>query len=179
MNPKWLRIAPLIIMLLLLMALALGLVGGNVGKAINRRLIGYNIAPFDIPALGSDAHFSPAAWQGRVAVLNIFASWCKPCAAEHAELMKLAQAGKVAIYGLAWKDKPEAVTAWLRARGNPYQLIGIDEYAKTTVATGIIGVPETFLLDKNGAIAYHVSGTLTADVVDNVILPMAEKLNAQ
>ncbi len=175
-----LRAAPFIAMLLLATALAFGLFSGNAPGGLNERLIGYHVAPFDVPLLGNkEAHFSPAAWQGRVAVLNVFASWCEPCAVEHEVLMKIAKSGKVAVYGLAWRDKPEKATEWIRQRGNPYQAIGVDEHGKSTVALALTGVPETFVLDRDGLIAYHYNGALTDDLADNLILPLVEKLNAK
>lgn len=181
MNPQWFRAAPLVIMLLLLMALGFGLLGGTPSQEEhNQRLIGYQVAPFNVAVLGEDnARFSPDSWQGRVAMLNVFASWCATCVAEHDVLMKIAKSGKIAIYGLAWKDKPEKVVQWINDRGNPYQLIGVDELGKSTVSLALTGVPETFVFDKSGRIAYHYSGPLTDDMADTLILPLAEKLNAQ
>jgi len=176
-NPKLLRAVPLIVMLLLAIMLAFGLLHSHSPRE-GERPIGYAVSPFDIPSL-SGQRFSPATWHGRVALLNAFASWCESCTAEHDMVMKIAHTGKVAIYGLAWRDKPEKVTQWISVYGNPYQSIGVDEYGKSTVALALTGVPETFVFDKNGAIAYHYAGILPNDIVDGVILPLVEKLNAE
>jgi DsbE subfamily thiol:disulfide oxidoreductase len=130
---------------------------------------------FELPSVGSDKIFSPRIFTGKVVMVNVFASWCEPCAAEHPTLMKLAK--KVNIYGVAWKDKPDAVFRYLQERGNPFQQVGNDENGKATIPMFLTGVPETFLLNKKGQIILHYKAALDDEVVNKLIIPLIDKLN--
>src|SRR5258706_6642345 len=133
-------------MLLLASALAFGIFKG--GPEVDSR-IGEPIPDFNISAISTKPMlFAPDIWRHKVAVVNFFASWCESCQLEHPVLMKLAGTGKVAIYGVAWKDKAAPVVKWLTDKGNPYQMIGLDEFGYTTIPLALTGVPETFLVDK-------------------------------
>lgn len=171
----WLRILPLLIMLLLTIALAMGLFNRNPPSAIDTLNNGKVFPDFTIASLGKDTMFSPKLFGGRVLVVNAFASWCEPCAAEHDLLMELAQ--KVNIYGVAWKDKPEAVLRYLQERGNPFQEVGVDELGDTTIKMFLTGVPETFILNKKGEIVLHYKAPLTEEVIKTLILPLIIQLN--
>ncbi len=176
MNSNILRMLPLLILLLLSIAIALGLF--NRGKENEYDLVnlGKNLSDFELPSLGTDKKFSPKLFGGgKVLVVNVFASWCEPCAVEHPVLMQLAHT--VNIYGIAWKDKPDDVIQYIKQRGNPFQQIGVDELGITTVPMAITGVPETYVLDKNGAIALHYKAPLTQDMIDNVLIPLIKTLN--
>lgn len=173
-----LRMVPLLVMLLLSSALALGLFNKNTDNLVDDKRIGQSFPDFELPALGGAGEtFSPKIFAGRVSVVNIFASWCEPCSKEHDILLKLAQ--KVNIYGVAWKDTPEKALKYLHDRGNPFQKIGVDQAGMTTIPMGLTGVPETFVLDKNGAIAFHYRSVLTQELVDKVIIPLVNKLNQE
>ncbi len=168
-----LRIVPLVILLMLSIALAFGLMRPALHTA-GSHMIG--VTPeFSVPSLDrSKALFSPARWKGKVVVLNVFASWCESCLSEQPQLMALS--GKVPVMGLAWKDKPPMLRAWLKRHGNPFQEIGIDEGGKATMPLALSGVPETFVFDKNGKIAYDLKMPLTEEEMHNVLLPLVEKL---
>ena len=170
-----LRIIPLLIMFVLSGALAAGLFSGKKTDYTDTLNNGKNFADFEIPSLGKNTLFSPKLFIGQVLVVNVFASWCVPCNAEHSVLMKLAQ--KVNIYGVAWKDKPEAISAYLQKNGNPFVQVGIDEVGKSTVSMFLTGVPETFILDKNGAIVFHYKSVIDDKIVNTLMLPLIEKLN--
>ncbi len=180
MNP-WFRLIPLGILFLLALVLASGLLNSEQPKK-TVSLVGYHAAPFSVPTLpvaGQAAgKMSPDTWRGEIAVLNVFASWCEPCASEHPVMMRLAQASKVPVYGLAWKDTPEKVSAWLSARGNPYQVIGIDSGGRSTIPLALTGVPETLLFDEEGSVVYHHKSAIDDETVDKVLLPLVEKLRA-
>ncbi len=105
------------------------------------------------------------------ALVNIFASWCTPCRAEHPLLAHLAQEQGVAIYGIAYKDRPEAANAFLAELGNPYRQVGIDQDGRAGVEWGVTGVPETFVLDSEGVVAFKHTGPLTPDAVRRGLLP--------
>lgn len=170
------RMAPLAILFLLSLALAMGLFN-RPSDQISSQLVGKKVGAFEIPMIGSNDKLSPKYWRGKVVLVNAFASWCQPCTIEHETLMKLTAAQKVEMIGIAWKDKPENVVKWLQAKGNPYHVIGMDEYGKTTLPLALSGVPETYIIDKQGMIAYHYPSVLTQEEVDKVIIPMIEYLN--
>ncbi len=177
MNRDMFRLIPLLIMLVICIAIASGLFGDPKKPFESAPLVGYDVVPFNVPTLGSSQmRFAPRDWRGKVVILNVFASWCVPCQDEHKIWMNLARSGKVLIYGLAWKDTPEKVSAWLNQNGNPYQLIGVDSNGNTTVALALTGVPETFLIGPTGSIFYHSQGPVTQELLDTVLVPLAEKL---
>lgn len=170
-----LRLAPLLGLLLLCLALAMSLPRGE--KKSLSPLVGAVPAAFTLPSLADPAKpFSPETWKGKVVALNAFASWCSSCIAEHPLLLALAESGKVEILGLGWRDKPEKLRAWLKKRGNPYHAVGVDEQGKSTVALGLSGVPETFVFDKSGRVAYNSKAPLTEEEIHNVLLPLVERL---
>lgn len=176
MNRRLIRYIPLMAMLILSGMIATGMF--NKSETFETpSMVGLDIVPFNVPTLGSkEPRFAPRDWKGKVIVFNVFASWCKPCIEEHKVWMKLAQSGKATIYGMAWKDTPEKVSAWLNQYGNPYQLIGIDETGSTTIALALTGVPETFILGPTGNIFYHTQSPVTEDMVNTIIVPMVEKI---
>ncbi len=99
--------------------------------------------------------------QGKVRLVNIFASWCAPCHAEHPFLMELAKDGRIAIFGINQKDQPENARRFLGAKGNPYAAVGVDPNGRASIEWGVYGVPETFIVKGDGTIAYKLVGPLT------------------
>ena len=180
MDPKWVRIAPLLFMLLLAIVLALGLFNHHSARQ-EKRMVGQIVPSINLPAIAGAPYFTPQLWQGRVAILNVFATWCVPCISENPELIKLARAG-VPIYGIAWKDKPQHVKSYLQVRGNPYQAVALDEQGQTTVPLGLTGVPQTYIIDKTGHVVYEYNMPLSDEEVNLMLLPLIKKLetgNAQ
>jgi len=114
--------------------------------------------------------FSTADLKGQVSLVNVFASWCIPCLAEHPQIESLAERG-VPVYGINHRDKPEAAETWLRRHGNPYIAVGADLDARASIDWGVTGVPETFIIDRNGVITYKHVGPITQDALDKKILP--------
>ncbi|WP_298261808.1 DsbE family thiol:disulfide interchange protein [uncultured Litoreibacter sp.] len=102
------------------------------------------------------------AMQG-IKLLNIFASWCGPCRAEHPNLERLAREEGVTLVGVNYKDKPEAAAKWLAELGNPYAAIGSDYSGRAGIDLGISGVPETFIIDADGIIRHRFAGPLVGD----------------
>ncbi len=105
------------------------------------------------------------------ALVNIFASWCVPCRAEHPLLAHLAEEEGVVIYGIAYKDKPGNTNAFLAELGNPFRKVGYDEDGRAGVEWGVTGVPETFVLDAEGVVVLKHTGPLTPDAVRRDLLP--------
>jgi cytochrome c biogenesis protein CcmG, thiol:disulfide interchange protein DsbE len=103
----------------------------------------------------------PDLRQGGVRLVNVFASWCAPCHAEHPFLMDLARDGRIAIFGINQKDQPENARRFLGAKGNPYAAVGVDPAGRASIEWGVYGVPETFIVKGDGTIAHKLVGPLT------------------
>lgn len=114
--------------------------------------------------------------EGRVTLVNFFASWCAPCREEHPELMALGRLPGVTLYGIAYKDKPEESSRFLDRLGNPFGHIGVDRNGTTAIDFGVYGVPETYLVDATGHIRLRHVGPLTAEDVKSEILPLIQQL---
>ena len=93
-------------------------------------------------------------------VVNVFASWCVPCRAEHAVLTRMVERDGIRLFGINYKDKPEAARSWLEELGNPYELIGADRDGRTGIEWGISGVPETFIVAGDGTVLYRYVGPI-------------------
>ncbi len=112
---------------------------------------------------------------GEVALVNVFASWCAPCRIEHPLLQRLADEG-VAVYGINYKDRPENARAFLDELGDPYRRIGFDDTGRVAIDWGVYGVPETFVVNKEGRIVHKHVGPLMPRDVENTILPLVKEL---
>lgn len=136
---------------------------------------------FDLPpVLDTVPGLATADFNGQVTMVNVFASWCVPCRAEHPLLMRLAEDRVVTIYGLNWKDKQADAAAWLAELGNPYSRIGHDLSGRVGIDWGVYGVPETYLIDKRGRIRYkHVGPIVSARTLQDTILPIIRELEAE
>lgn len=144
-------------------------------RVIHSRLIGQTLPAFTLPAAASDRPSLASAQMatGQPRLLNIFASWCVPCAAEAPQLETLKAAG-VQIDAIAIRDARPDVDAFLARYGNPYARIGLDARSAVQIALGSSGVPETFVIDGKGRIAYQHIGDIRADDVPMIL----EKLRA-
>jgi len=98
-----------------------------------------------------------------IKLLNVFASWCGPCRAEHPILTRLAEEDGITLIGINYKDKPEAAAQWLEELGNPYVAIGSDYSGRAGIDLGISGVPETFIIDADGIIRHRFAGPVVGD----------------
>jgi DsbE subfamily thiol:disulfide oxidoreductase len=130
----------------------------------------------DLPPLSSvQPGLSRGDLRGRVTLVNFFASWCVPCRAENPVLFAVRRAG-IAVIGIDYKDKPADAMAFLKAQGNPYAAIARDGDGGAGAGYGITGVPESFLIDRQGVIRFRWAGPLTDDIVRSRIVPLARKL---
>ena len=118
----------------------------------------------------------PEALRGQVYLLNVWASWCVSCQAEHGHLMELARSRRIPVYGLNYQDGREAGIAWLARHGNPYVASAFDHDGRAGIDWGVYGVPETFLVDAAGIIRYKHIGPVTPEVIEKRILPLAREL---
>jgi cytochrome c biogenesis protein CcmG/thiol:disulfide interchange protein DsbE len=132
---------------------------------------------FKLPQL-SDAKgdFDPAQMKGQVWLLNVWASWCAPCREEHPLLVDAARANAVPVVGLNYKDDPRAADEWLRKLGDPYQAIVVDRDGRVSIDYGVYGVPETFVIDREGVVRLKHVGPLTPDVWQRQVLPLVQRL---
>ena len=110
-----------------------------------------------------------SAFSGEVIAVNFFASWCAPCRAEAPALEQLSQS--LPIIGIAYKDKPEDTTRFLEQYGNPFRQIGMDNDGRAGLAWGLYGVPETYLIDRQGKIVLRHAGPVDRNVMEQLILP--------
>lgn len=144
-----------------------GLSGGRDPGAIPSVLVSQPVPQFDLDPVEGVALPGLAASDlvgtGGVMLLNVFASWCGPCRAEHPILTQLAQEDGVTLVGINYKDKPEDASAWLKELGNPYAAIGSDYSGRAGIELGISGVPETFIIDAEGIIRHRFAGPVVGD----------------
>ena len=132
--------------------------------------IGRPAPNYSLASLDEGEPVSNTSRTGRPYVINVFASWCTPCRAEHPYLMAL-KAGGVDIVGVAYKDRPEATSRFLAELGDPFADVGLDPDGRFGLDLGITGAPETFVIGANGTIVAVHRGPLTPEVVEETILP--------
>ena len=143
-------------------------------------LIGRDAPEFSLPALDGLKHADGSAvpglargdlGNGQVTVINVFASWCAPCRTEHPLLERLAAMQRVKLVGIAYKDEPKNALGFLNEMGNPFSAVGMDEKGRAAIDWGVYGVPESFVIGKDGRIAYKHIGPLTEGSLADVLLP--------
>ena len=164
-----LRFAPLIVLAVLVAGLIWRL-ASPADTAVRSKLEGQPVPAFALPpAVPAKPGLSSADLAtGRPRLVNIFASWCVPCITEIRVLQQLAARG-VAIDGIAIRDRPEDVAAFLARRGDPYQRIGRDDQSRVQIAMGSGGVPESFIVDGRGIIRYQHIGAVEAAHVPAIL----------
>jgi len=168
-------VVPVVIFVAIGVFLALGL--SNDPRRIPSPLIGKAVPEFNLPPVqGYELGLSSANLKGQVSLVNVFASWCVSCRAEHRVLMDAHDRKLVPIHGLNYKDKPADARAWLAQRGNPYDRLGADLDGRVGIDWGVYGVPETFIIDRTGHIAYKQIGPMTPKILEQTIMPVVERL---
>jgi cytochrome c biogenesis protein CcmG/thiol:disulfide interchange protein DsbE len=141
-------------------------------------LVGKPAPRFELPQLGdSAAKFAPANLKGKVWLLNVWASWCVSCREEHPLLVEFAKSGLVPLIGLDYKDQAADAQRWLKQFGNPYTLSAVDSDGRVGIDYGVYGVPETYVIDKEGIIRYKQIGAVTPEALSQKILPLIQALN--
>jgi cytochrome c biogenesis protein CcmG/thiol:disulfide interchange protein DsbE len=140
-------------------------------------LIGTPAPEFSLPPVQErTSGLSKSDLFGTVSLVNVFASWCVECRAEHPLLMQLASDKTVPIYGLNYKDKPGDAARWLNTMGDPYARTGADLDGRVGIDWGVYGVPETFVVGADGVIAYKHIGAITDEALADTILPIVVRL---
>jgi cytochrome c biogenesis protein CcmG, thiol:disulfide interchange protein DsbE len=117
----------------------------------------------------------PADFKSAVTVLNVWASWCVPCRDEASLLMTLAGDKRIRLVGINYKDQPDNARRFLGRFGNPFVASGADANGRAAIEWGVYGVPETFIVGRDGKIAYKVVGPLTPENLERVVKPEIEK----
>lgn len=143
-------------------------------------LVGKPAPQFSLPRLDDPQKvFSPKEMLGQVWLFNVWASWCGACRDEHPLLVELAKTGFVPVYGMDYKDAREDAQQWLDQRGNPYAAVAVDMDGRVGIDYGVYGVPETYVIDKAGTIAYKQIGPVTEEALRDKIIPLIKRLKAQ
>ncbi|WP_028464229.1 DsbE family thiol:disulfide interchange protein [Nisaea denitrificans] len=175
---RLLAIIPLAIAALLFAALYWGL--WNKDDRLPSTLIGRSVPDFALPPIeGRDNGLSSEDLRGQVSIVNVWASWCVPCRVEMPLLVELAQTGTVPIHGINYKDAPDAALGFLAELGDPYTRTGADRNGRVSIDWGVYGLPETFVIDGEGRIAYKHVGAFDRRALEDEILPVVRRLQAE
>ena len=136
-----------------------------------------------LPGLDRDGKPLPgltnATFQGAVSLVNVWASWCVPCHDEVPFLDQLAKDKRIQLVGINYKDSPDNARRFLNRYGNPFVAAGRDDKGRVSIDWGVYGVPETFLVGRDGRIAYKLVGPITADNLARTLMPEIEKALAK
>ncbi|MCZ6802948.1 MAG: DsbE family thiol:disulfide interchange protein [Proteobacteria bacterium] len=134
---------------------------------------------FNLPTLhSSDINIQLDDLKGKVSLINVWASWCVACRTEHPILVEVSKSNELNLYGLNYKDKREDALQWLEQLGNPYIESAFDESGTTGIDYGVYGVPETFVLDKDGIIRYKHIGPVDKQQLETIIMPLVKQLES-
>ena len=148
-------------------------------RGVPSALLGRAPPDFDLPPLeGSDLPaLTFADLRGPLpapVLVNFWASWCVPCVIEHPQLMRLSREG-VRVLGINYKDRAADAAAFLQRHGNPFVKLGRDEPGRVAIDWGLYGVPETYLIDRQGLIRWRFAGPITQDTLDQDLRPLLRR----
>jgi cytochrome c biogenesis protein CcmG, thiol:disulfide interchange protein DsbE len=175
---RLLLLLPLVLFLGLVLAFAVRL--DRDPSKIPSALIGKPVPFFSLPPVkGRELGLSSTDLNGEVSLVNVFASWCVACREEHPLLMRLKADSAVPVHGLDYKDEPDNAVRWLNSMGDPYTRTGADRDGRAAIDWGVYGVPETFVVTKDGRIAHKHIGPLTANDLEEMVLPLVHKLQRE
>jgi len=154
---------------------ALGL--GRDPQVLPSALIGKPVPQFSLlPVKGRSLGLAAANLSGEVSLVNAFASWCAACREEHPVLIQMATQRVILIHGIDYEDKPDDAARWLDTMGDPYTRTGADLDGRVAIDWGVYGVPETYVIDRQGRIAFKQVGPITPEILRQQILPLVESL---
>jgi cytochrome c biogenesis protein CcmG, thiol:disulfide interchange protein DsbE len=178
---RWLVALPLIVFLALAGLFLLRLHGGDPSK-IPSALIGRPAPQTALPALeglvrnGTQVSgLDPSVFRGKVSVVNVWASWCVPCHDEAPLLTALGQDKRLQLVGINYKDSADNARRFLGRYGNPFGIVGVDDNGRAAIEWGVYGVPETFVVGREGTILYKMVGPVTPENLDSVLKVEIEK----
>ncbi len=168
---------PLGVFLALAVVFLFQLLSGRDAAVVPSALIGQLAPETKLPPLDGAGlpGLDTQSLKGKVTLVNVWASWCAPCRIEHPLLMELARDERIAIVGLNYKDSPENARRFLGELGNPYDAIGVDDAGRHAIDWGVYGVPETFLVGRDGTILKKHVGPLSPDALRASLMPEIEK----
>jgi len=167
---------PLVVFVVLVAFLWIGL--GRDPREVPSPLVGKPAPAFPLPQLHApEKSFSAADMRGQVWLLNVWASWCVSCREEHPVLVEFSKHGKTPLVGLNYKDERADALKWLAQFGDPYRLSVSDRDGRIGIDYGVYGVPETYVIDKQGIIRMKHIGPVTPDVLSTKILPLVAELS--
>ena len=168
-------LAPLVLFAVLVLLFLIRLFAGDPSH-IPSALIGHPAPQTVLPALDGLASngapvpgLDPAAFKGKVSIVNVWASWCVPCHDEAPLLTELAKDTRIQIIGINYKDAPDNARRFLGRYGNPFASVGVDGNGRAAIEWGVYGVPETFIVGRDGKIAYKLVGPITPDNIEGVL----------
>ena len=174
-RPRLAYLVPLLAFMALALILGIGLTLDP--RKVPSPLIGKPVPEFSLPPVkGRTVGLASANLKGEVSLVNVFASWCVACREEHPVFMDLRKRAVVPIHGLNYKDKPDDAARWLDELGDPYTRTGADVDGRVAIDWGVYGVPETFLVDRDGRIAYKHIGPVTPRIMSEKLMPLIEQL---
>ncbi|MPZ55332.1 MAG: DsbE family thiol:disulfide interchange protein [Rhizobiales bacterium] len=177
-SPRFRYLIP--VTLFIALAMILGWALAHNPREIPSALIGKSVPQFSLrPVQGRTLGLSASDLIGEASLVNVFASWCVACREEHPLLMRMKADGVVPIHGLNYKDRPDNAARWLNTLGDPYTRTGVDRGGRVAIDWGVYGVPETFVITKDGHIAHKHIGPLTPKDLDDTILPLIRRLQHQ
>lgn len=180
MKRRLFLLVPLFVFVVMTVFFLVGLRSDRDPSLVPSPLVGKPAPQFALPQLHDPAvTVSNADMQGRVWLLNVWASWCVSCRVEHPVLLDLARRNVVPIYGLNYKDRRDDAIAWLDTFGDPYVGSLHDLDGRVGMDYGVYGVPETYVIDGQGVIRYKQIGPVTAEVLNSTILPLVQQLNGE
>lgn len=167
---KLIRFFPLVFFMSLAFLLGLHISSGTAAARIIHTqptdpMVGKPLPAFSLDILDSDKKLTQQKFKGKPYLLNIMASWCGPCKMEHEDLRNFSESRRIPVYAIAWKDKPEAVAAYLEKKGNFYAEVALDPKSEFAIALGSRGVPETYLIDAQGKIVAVHRGMVTEPIL--------------
>lgn len=178
---RWLVALPLIGFIALAGLFLLRLQGGDPSK-IPSALIGRPAPPTALPALEGLVRegtqipgLDPSMFKGKVSIVNVWASWCVPCHDEAPLLTDLAKDRRLQVVGINYKDAPDNARRFLGRYGNPFGIVGVDSNGRASIEWGVYGVPETFVVGREGTIVYKLVGPVTPENIDSVLKAEIEK----
>jgi cytochrome c biogenesis protein CcmG/thiol:disulfide interchange protein DsbE len=178
---RWVLLIPLAVFLGLA-GLFLVRLGAGDASRIPSALIGRTVPRTDLPPVAGLTReaaevpgLDPASFNGNVTLLNVWASWCVPCHDEAPLLMALARDPRFRIVGINYKDAPDNARRFLGRHGNPFTAVGADANGRASIEWGVYGVPETFVVDAQGRIAFKLVGPITPDNLEKTLKPAIEK----
>jgi len=178
---SWLIVLPLIVFFALAALFWFRLGGGDPSR-IPSALIEHPAPQTSLPPLqgllsnGAQVPgLDPAVFKGKVSVVNVWASWCVPCHDEAPLLTALAKDKRLQVVGINYKDSPDNARRFLGRYGNPFSIVGVDGNGRASIEWGVYGVPETFVVGREGTIVYKMVGPVTPENIDSVLKAEIEK----